>query len=171
MPSRFGRLVAVARAGALLLLTTCNDERSLTSSLPPTTTVPSHPAAALAASPAAVQLIGAGNIARCDRTNDEATALLLDGYPGATVFTVGDNINGNGSLTNFNNCYVPSWGQAKARTRPSVGEKDYKTAGAAGFFNYFGTAGGDSAKYYYSYNLGAWHVMVLNDNIAMAAGS
>ena len=163
----------MARPVALLLLATCNEDQipSATSPPPATPLAPPAPVAAVTASPLAVQLIGAGNIARCDRTNDEATALLLDSYPSATVFTGGDNINGNSSLNNYNTCYGPSWGRAKARTRPSVGEKDYKTAGAAGFFNYFGTAGGDSAKYYYSYDLGAWHVMVLNDNISMAAGS
>ena len=116
-------------------------------------------------------LIGAGDIARCDRTNDEATGLLLDRYPGATVFTAGDNINGNATLTNFNNCYGPSWGRNKARTRPAVGNNDYKTANAAGFNQYFGAAGGDLGKYYYSYDLGAWHIMVLNDQIAMTVGS
>src|SRR5207249_5454025 len=117
-------------------------------------------------------LIGAGNIARCDRTNDEATARLLAAYPDATVFTAGDNIYGDGSITDFTNCYGPSWGQYKARTRPAVGELDYKTTGAAGYFGYFGAAtAGDSAKYYYSYDLGAWHVVVLNDNISVAAGS
>jgi len=116
-------------------------------------------------------LIGAGDIARCDRTFDEATAAVLAANPTATVFTAGDNTNGNASLTDFTNCYVPSWGAHKARTRPAVGENDYKTANAAGYFSYFGPAGGDSAKYYYSYDLGAWHIMALNDNISMAAGS
>ncbi len=96
---------------------------------------------------------------------------LLDNYPGATVFTAGDNTNGNATLTNFNNCYGPSWGRNKARTRPAVGNNDYKTANAAGFNQYFGAAGGDLGKYYYSYDLGAWHVMVLNDQIAMTVGS
>jgi len=38
--------------------------------------------------PGAVTLVGAGNIARCDRTNDDATANLLDAIPG-TVFALG----------------------------------------------------------------------------------
>ena len=155
-----------------MLLTTCNgDPTSLSSPkhAPPPTGTPDL--APTAGAPAV--LIGAGDIARCDRTNDEATGLLLDNYPGATVFTAGDNINGNATLTNFNTCYGPSWGRSgiKPRTRPAVGNNDYKQAGAAGFFNYFGTAGGDSAKYYYSYDLGAWHIMVLNDQITMTAGS
>src|SRR2546427_334427 len=174
MSSRLSRLGgAAARGVALLVIATCTSDHVPTAPPHPQTApvTPTPVSAAITASPQAVQLIGAGNIARCDRTNDEATALLLDAYPDATVFTAGDNINGNGSLNNFNTCYDPSWGRHKARTRPAVGEKDYKTAGAAGFFQYFGAAGGDSGKYYYSYDLGAWHIMALNDQISMVAGS
>ena len=164
-----GRGIA-AQSLALLLLLTCSQDH-----LPTTPTAPRPPSlvslAANAAAASSTLLVGAGDIARCDRTNDEATGQLLDNYPTATVFTTGDNTNGNASLNDFNTCYEPSWGRNKARTRPAVGDQDYKTAGAAGFFKYFGTAGGDSGKYYYSYDLGAWHIMVLNDNIAMAAGS
>src|SRR3989454_154907 len=174
MSSRLSRLGgAAARGVALLVIATCPSDHVPTAPPhpQPAPVTPTPVSAAITASPQAVQLIGAGNIARCDRTNDEATALLLDAYPDATVFTAGDNINGNGSLNNFNTCYDPSWGRHKARTRPAVGEKDYKTAGAAGFFQYFGAAGGDSGKYYYSYDLGAWHIMALNDQISMVAGS
>src|SRR5258708_9990967 len=167
MPSRFGRLVAVV--GALLLLVPCTDDHNPPSS--PSSTAPPAPLAALPASPLAVQLIGAGNIAGCDRTNDEASALLIDGYPNATVFTAGDNINGNATLTNYNNCYQPSWGRHKARTRPAGGEQDYKTANAAGFNQYFGAAGGALGNSYYRYDIGAWHIMVLNDRLSMVVGS
>src|SRR5437867_2689041 len=174
MTTRFVRHgVAAAQSAAVLLLLTCSHDQGPTGSpsppsQPPPTAAATPPSFLATASAAAVQLIGAGNIARCDRTNDEATALLIDAYPTATVFTAGDNINGNGSLTDFNNCYgPPSWGRHTARTRPAVGEKEYKTAGAAGFFKYFGAAGGDSGKYYYSYDLGAWHIMALNDQISM----
>ncbi len=164
-----GRGIA-AQSLALLLLLTCSQDHLPTSptALRPPSIVSLTANAAAASS---TLLVGAGNIARCDRTNDEATGQLLDNYPTATVFTTGDNTNGNASLNDFNTCYGPSWGRNKARTRPAVGDQDYKTAGAAGFFQYFGTAGGDSGKYYYSYDLGAWHIMVLNDNISMTAGS
>src|SRR5213594_3514219 len=173
MRSRSASVGLAVRMLGLLLLTTCTENV-------PTSTPSSHTAPSPAPPPvmqpvgpagAAALLIGAGDIARCDRTNDEATGLLLDNYPTATVFTAGDNINGNGSLNDFNGCYGPSWGRNKSRTRPGVGDQDYKTAGAAGYHQYFGAAAGDSAKYYYSYDLGAWHIMVLNDNISMAAGS
>src|SRR6266568_4244766 len=75
-------------------------------------------------------LVGAGNIANCGTLNDDATAALIDNIAG-TVYTTGDNIYGDGSLTDFQNCYGPSWGRHKARTRPAVGHKDYQAAGSA----------------------------------------
>jgi hypothetical protein len=108
-------------------------------------------------------LVGAGDIASCDSDGDEATAALLDTIDG-TVFTVGDNAYNAGTAAEFARCYEPSWGRHKARTRPSPGNHDYGTRGAAGYFTYFGTAAGDSAKGYYSYDLGAWHIIVVNTN-------
>jgi hypothetical protein len=106
-------------------------------------------------------LVGAGDIADCSSTGDEATANLLDGIAG-TVFTLGDNVYNSGTDTEFTNCYNPSWGRHKARTFPSPGNHDYQTAGASGYFNYFGAAAGDPTKGYYSYNLGKWHIISLN---------
>jgi hypothetical protein len=117
-----------------------------------------------------VTLVGAGELTRCDYTDDEKTALLLDNIPG-TVFTTGDNIRASGSLSDFTSCYDPSWGRHKARTLPSVGPYEYQTAGASGYFDYFGSAAGDRDKGYYSYELGDWHIVVLNSNIDMTAGS
>jgi len=122
------------------------------------------------ASVATAVLVGAGQVARCDYANDEATALLLDNIPG-TVFTTGDNVRASGSYSDFTSCYGPSWGRHKARTRPSVGDLDYQTAGASGYFDYFSGAAGDRDKGYYSYELGAWHIVVLNTNIDMTVGS
>jgi PKD repeat protein/uncharacterized protein YjdB len=134
---------------------------------------PEHPVAPAmdVASGASAVIVGAGDIARCDGQNDEATAALLDSIPG-TVITLGDNVLG-GSTTppDFNNCYNPSWGRHKARTRPSVGSYEYFSPGAATYWQYFGAAAGDSGKGYYSYDVGTWHVVVLNSGINMAKGS
>ena len=75
---------------------------------------------------------------------------------------------GSGSLSVFTTCYQPSWGRHKPRTRPAVGWQEYKTVGAAGYWQYFGAAAGDSGKYYYSYDLGSWHIIVLNDQYKYA---
>ena len=138
-------------------------------------TSPLGPAAQTAATPAAtVTLVGAGNIARCDRTNDEATAALLDSIPG-TVFALGDNAMPGGTLASYQNCYGPSWGRHLSRTRPVPGNREYDSStAAAGYFGYFGAAAGDPAKGYYSYDLGLWHIIVLNSvnaYVATSAGS
>src|SRR5512134_2658189 len=62
-------------------------------------------------------LVGAGDITNCNRSEDEATAKLLDNISG-TVFTLGDNAYPDGTLAEFNNCYEPTWGRHKNRTRP-----------------------------------------------------
>ena len=131
---------------------------------------PLGPAAQSTATPAAtVTLVGAGNIARCDRTNDQATAVLLDSIPG-TVFALGDNAVPGGTLANYQNCYGPGWGRQLARTYPVPGHQDYMSSATAdGYFGYFGAAAGDPTKGYYSVDLGAWHVVVLNSNSAFVA--
>jgi len=138
-------------------------------------TSPLGPAAQSAATPTAtVTLVGAGNIARCDRTDDEATAALLDSIPG-TVFALGDNAIPGGTLASYQNCYGPGWGRHLSRTRPVPGNHEYDSStAAAGYFGYFGAAAGDPAKGYYSYDLGVWHVIVLNSvnaYVATGAGS
>jgi hypothetical protein len=114
-------------------------------------------------------LVGAGDIANSS-TGDSATAALLDNIPG-TVFTAGDNAYPNGTLADYNTYYGPTWGRHKARTRPSPGNHEYNTAGAAGYFAYFGGLAGPSGRGYYSYDLGEWHVVSLNSEVSMVAGS
>jgi len=115
-------------------------------------------------------LVGAGDIAFCrDLAPAEATSKLLDAIPGI-VFNVGDNAYPDGTASEFLNCYEPTWGRHKARTRPSLGNHDYHTPRAAGYFGYWGDRGGEPGKGYYSYAAGAWHVVVLNSNCKEAGG-
>ena len=123
--------------------------------------------AALAAVPGAahtttVTLVGAGDIASCNYTQDSATARLLGTIPG-TVFTLGDNVYPNGTAWQFRNCYKPTWGQYKTRTRPTAGNHDYNTEGARAYFDYFGWWARPS-RGYYSYERGRWHIVALNSN-------
>jgi hypothetical protein len=115
-------------------------------------------------------LVGAGDIASCDSTGDEATANLIAAIPG-TVFTAGDNVYESGTASEFSKCYNPSWGRFKARTHPVPGNHDYNTSNGAGYFGYFGAAAGIPGKGYYSFNLGTWHIVMLNGEINHAAGS
>lgn len=114
-------------------------------------------------------LVGAGDIAVCGASNDDETANLLENIPG-TVFTLGDNAYPDGTDLNFSECYDPTWGRHKSRTRPAVGNHDYHVLGASGYFNYFGTAAGAADKGYYSYDVGDWHVVVLNSTCNEVGG-
>jgi hypothetical protein len=114
--------------------------------------------------------VGAGDIGRCNRLEPELTARILDTIPG-TVFTTGDNAYPDGTVQNFADCYDPNWGRHKARTRPTPGNHDYHTPGAAAYFEYFGANAGDPGKGYYSYDIGTWHVIALNSEADMDAGS
>lgn len=124
--------------------------------------------AAPAASPDPL-LLAAGDIASCASTGDEATALLLDALPG-DVATIGDNVYESGSAAEYANCYDPTWGRAKARTHPAPGNHEYNTPGAGGYFLYFGAAAGSPSQSYYSYDLGAWHIISLDSDCTAIAG-
>jgi hypothetical protein len=113
--------------------------------------------------------VGAGDIADCTSNEAEETAKLLDNIPG-TVYTVGDNAYPNGTTTEFNDCYEPTWGRHKAWTHPAVGDNEYNTPGASPYFNYFGAAAGDPNEGYYSYDVGSWHIIVLNSNCSQIGG-
>jgi hypothetical protein len=117
-----------------------------------------------AASETGPVLVGAGDIGDCGSGGDEITAALLDEIDG-TVFTLGDNAYPKGTASQFANCYGPSWGRHKDRTRPSPGNHDYATSGAQPYYDYFGSRAGPSGKGYYSYDLGTWHIVSLNSNI------
>jgi hypothetical protein len=115
-------------------------------------------------------LLAAGDIADCNENGDELTANILDAQAG-TIATLGDNVYNSGTARQFAECYDPSWGRHKDRTMPAPGNHDYNTSGATGYYGYFGAAAGDPSQGYYSYDLGAWHIIVLNSNIDMAPGS
>ena len=175
--------VALALAAALAGCTDSVDtERTATTAVPgstttappaPTATPTTTPGPTITPTPTDPVVVAAGDIAWCSSDRDEATAELLAARPAAAVITLGDNVYDRGRPAEFANCYGPSWGASKDRTRPAPGNHDYATAGAAGYFGYFGQAAGDPAKGYYSYDVGTWHVVALNSNctaVSCAAG-
>jgi len=114
-------------------------------------------------------LIGAGDIADCsDLSGAEAMAKLLEANPG-TVMALGDLAYPNGTAENFK-CYDQTWGRVKDRTRPAAGNHEFHSSGAAYYFQYFGAAAGDPKTGYYSYELGPWHVVVLNSECKEVGG-
>ncbi len=115
-------------------------------------------------------LVGAGDIATCDDlVGAEATAKLIEKIPG-TVFAVGDLAYPDGSDEQFQKCYGATWGRFKGRTRPAPGNHEYRSGGSSGYTRYFGEAAGDPSKGYYSYEVGAWHVIALNSECDKVGG-
>jgi acid phosphatase type 7 len=97
--------------------------------------------------PHTVTLVGAGDIAGCDFKADRKTATLLGRIPG-TVFTLGDNVYPEGTRSQFRDCYDPTWGKYKKRTRPTAGNHEYHTSGAKSYFDYFGWRAGKPSRGY-----------------------
>ena len=119
--------------------------------------------------------LGTSNSCRQKYTSD----LLVDAGL-AAVLDLGDNQYYCGGYQAFLQSYDLSWGRVKPITYPAVGNHEYLTsggtdcnsanAGAAGHFRYFGAAAGDPSKGYYSYDIGTWHLIVLNSNCGAAGG-
>jgi acid phosphatase type 7 len=116
-----------------------------------------------------VTLVGAGDIADCDFRHDRKTARLLGKIQG-TVFTLGDSAYPDGTRAQFRNCYDPTWGYYKKRTRPSVRDQDYATSGAKPYFDYFGWRAGKPGRGCYSYDRGTWHIVALDSNCEEVGG-
>ena len=111
-------------------------------------------------------LVGAGDIAWCGNLlGAQATAKLIEQIPG-TVFAAGDLAYDKGTFWEFQDCYRPTWGRFKDRTLPAPGNHEYDGTSAVGYFQYWGKRAGDPTKGYYSYDLGGWHIVVLNTNCA-----
>ena len=122
---------------------------------------------------------GAGDAAHCQAmaTSD----LLLDEQPDA-VLPLGDTQYECGSLGKFQESYDPTWGRLKDISYPVIGNKEVQTATdigdptcpdpatdpsvlpGQGYWDYFGDRAGEAGKGYYSYDIGAWHLVALNSN-------
>jgi hypothetical protein len=114
--------------------------------------------------PRAFVLVGAGDIASCKNPEGaRATAKLIEQIPG-TVFAAGDLAYEKGSVEEFKDCYDPAWGRFKDRTKPALGNHEYVDPAASGYFHYWGAQAGPAGKGFYSYDLGPWHIVVMNTN-------
>jgi hypothetical protein len=111
--------------------------------------------------------VGAGDIANCEHPGAALTARLLQSIPGE-VFTLGDHVYPNGTTESFSTCYESTWGAHRWRTRPTPGNHDWDVDGGRPYLAYFGPSAG---RGYYSFDLGAWHVLSLNSNIGAQPGS
>jgi 3',5'-cyclic AMP phosphodiesterase CpdA len=148
-------------------------------------TAPAAPASSVPESPAApipapappdrvpvpdATLVGAGDIVKCNAQEAELTARLLDRIAG-TVVSLGDNVYPNSTAELLARCYTPTWGRHLSRTLAVPGNHDWELSAGAPFFSYIGAAAGPAGRGYFSTTLGAWHVVVLNSNVAASPGS
>lgn len=123
---------------------------------------------------ATVTVAAAGDI--CGSACNQ-TAPLVNAMNPTAVVLAGDNAYESGTLSEYNNKYHPNWGAFKSKTRPSPGNHEYQTSGASGYFDYFNGVGnntgpaGERGKGYYSFDVGDWHFIALNSNIARTATS
>jgi hypothetical protein len=153
----------------ILMFVACIPPTTLAASTPtqisPPPLVTASPSPAPTPTSESFFFVGAGDISSCENDNDELTAQLLDTIPG-TVFTTGDNVYDRGKPDEFINCYHPTWGRHRDRTKPVPGNHDYGTSGASGYFEYF-----NPVEPYYAYNLGSWRIYALNSEINVSADS
>ena len=114
-------------------------------------------------------IVAAGDIATCNDTGDEGTAALIDQIPG-TVLPLGDLAYQDGSKADFDNCYGPTWGRFKDRSRPTTGNHEYVQKDAGAYFDYWGPGVGERGKGYYSFDVGTWHLIALNSTCDAVGG-
>jgi calcineurin-like phosphoesterase family protein len=128
----------------------------------------------------------ADGLGTADYCRQRATSDLLVDADLAAVLALGDIQYFCASSQAFQASYVPSWGRVKSITRPAIGNHEYLTQGqadgrpttgcdasnqgAAGYFAYFGAAVGAASNGYYSYDIGAWHLIALNGECSQISG-
>ena len=111
-----------------------------------------------------------GGNGTANNCRQKAVSDLFVGKNFSAVLALGDIQYEDGAPSKYLQSFDPSWGRAKNLIHPAVGNHEYLTAGASGYYNYFGTAAGDKTKGYYSYDIGAWHLIALNSNCSQVGG-
>ncbi|MGY1620124.1 PKD domain-containing protein [Geodermatophilus sp. SYSU D00691] len=99
------------------------------------------------------------------------TADLLTRQPLDAVLPMGDLQYDRATAAEFAGSYDPTWGRVKSISYPVPGNHEYDTAGAAGYFGYWGSRAGDPSRGYYSFDIGAWHLIALNSNCSVVSCS
>lgn len=127
--------------------------------------------------PADIVIAAAGDIACDGRRNappgdddsrngchQAGTFAVLQSLRPAAVLALGDEQYQSASYDQFMSGYDKTWGRLRNITHPAVGNHEYGTPFAAGYFQYFGAAAGEPAKGYYSFDLAGWHLIAINGN-------
>lgn len=101
--------------------------------------------------------------------HQQATSDLLLAERALTkVLALGDQQYEDGLYSEYtgSDAYDGTWGRLKALTAPVPGNHEYHAPDSGGYFDYFGAAAGERGKGYYSFDLGGWHLVALNSELA-----
>ena len=140
---------------------------------------PKHPESGTADS---VLVAAAGDLVCGTQTPPEIpcvaanTAALVRQLQPNALLLLGDLQYETGSPKDFAAYFDSLFGEFKSIIWPVPGNHEYFTRGASGYFDYFNGAGADSGRAgsrrrgYYSFELGAWHVVALNTNCPEIGG-
>ena len=150
------------RSRALLLAAISVAACTRTRELPPCDDSPALPSPPK--DPAAAVVVAAGDIAECPGGRQAETAALVERIAPDAVLALGDIAYPNGSLDDLLDCYDPAWGKFRSITRAAVGNHEYHAPHAAPFFSYFCGGAGEPFEGRASFDIGTWHVVVLNSN-------
>lgn len=115
-------------------------------------------------------LLAVGDIGSCSSEADAAVARLAASLPGE-IALLGDNAYPDGTASDYERCFAPDWSAMRDRMRPVPGNHEYNASrSAAPYFAFFGSSAGPAGQGWYSYDLGAWHVVALNSNCDAVGG-
>lgn len=118
-----------------------------------------------------------GSATTSTQCHERKTSDIIVNGGASKALALGDLQYNSASLSNLRASYDKTWGRVKSITTPVIGNHE---STANGYFDYFYGSGvnngpfGQRGKGYYSYNLGAWHVIGLNSNcsrVPCSAGS
>jgi len=96
---------------------------------------------------------------RCEQSATYATAAKMKPD---RVLVIGDTQYPDGALSLYRKSYDKSWGKFKSITFPVPGNHEYKTRGAAGYFDYFGAAAATRGRGWHATTIGGWRVIGIN---------
>jgi hypothetical protein len=145
---------------------------------------PRQPGAAVGgagAVPGGRTLVAAAGDLSCEPGQDDpcrqqATSDLVLAQNPALFLALGDLAYGEGTLDQLRSWYEPTWGRLGDRVRAVPGNHEYRTAGAAGYFDFFNGPGGatgragERGRGWYSFDAGGWHVVALNSECTEITG-
>ncbi len=103
----------------------------------------------------------------------EVGRLIADDPATTAVLGLGGLQAPRGSLADYQQSYDPAMGSGAelfARTLPVPGDDDYRTSGAAGYFDYWGDRAGEVGRGYHATELGAWTLAGANSNCPKIGG-